>query len=56
MYLIVVTNDSRDPQVFGTWETRKDAQEALDKRKAEMTKDDWNGIEDMVVVGAWKIN
>jgi hypothetical protein len=56
MFIIVITNDSCDPQVIGTWETRKEAEEALQQKKDSMTHDDWKGVADIMVTGIWKVN
>ena len=56
MYIIIETNDSSEPRAFGTFKTEEEANAALEQRKKIMTKSDWNGVEDMVVVGIWNVN
>ena len=55
MFIIVITNDSCDPQVMGTWDTRIEAEKALQQKKDSMTSDDWKGVTEIMVTGIWKV-
>tara|TARA_R100001530_G_scaffold14326_2_gene12989 strand:- start:6675 stop:6974 length:300 start_codon:yes stop_codon:yes gene_type:complete len=56
MFVIIITNDSCDPHVLGTWETRKEAEQALQQKKDSMKEQDWKGVTEIMVTGIWKVN
>jgi hypothetical protein len=56
MFVIIIINDSHDPQVIGTWETRKEAEQALQQKKDSMTERDWKGVTEIMVTGIWMVN
>jgi len=56
MFVIIITNDSCDPRVLGTWETRKEAEQALQQKKDSMKEQDWKGVTEIMVTGIWKVN
>jgi len=56
MFVIIITNDSCDPQVIGTWETRKEAEQARQQKTDSMTEQDWKGVTEIMVTGIWKVN
>jgi len=56
MFVIIITNDSCDPHVLGTWETRKEAEQALQQKKDSMTERDWKGVTEIMVTGIWMVN
>ncbi len=54
MYIIIITKENSDPQVLGNWDTYKEAQQYMEMMKSK--RKDISKIENMVVVGTWKVN
>ena len=42
MYIIIKTNDSGDPQAYGTFITEAKAEKKLAELRSKMTEYDWN--------------
>ena len=59
MFVIIIVNEDIDyHHVLGTWDTRKEAEQALQREKDVMKKQDMglDRVTKMFVTGIWKIN
>ena len=59
MFVIIIVNEDIDyHHVLGTWDTRREAEQALQREKDVMKKRDvgLGRVTKMFVTGIWKIN
>ena len=53
MFVIIITNGDCVSQVIGTWQTRTEAEKALQQKKDSMSERDWKGVEEIMVTRIW---